>query len=186
MLEEREPEKPFVVGEFGFQDERSTHLLNPIMAEYRYAIWTVDFVAQALNRGAAGMSIWTMHEVYYPGNGFMEYGLWEWANEDWRVRPVYHAFGMFPRLTERGDASYVCESSHPQSFRAARVEDTVFWVNSNDEPLEVEFRGVEAAEARVMTQDNIEGDRETGELVPLEANTLLAPARSFGYIRLAP
>jgi len=83
--------KPLVIAEFGFQDERSGVIVNPIMVEYRYAPWTAAFLIDGLNRGVAGFSIWTLHEFVYLTGGHMTYGMWGFKDTNWQVKPVYHA-----------------------------------------------------------------------------------------------
>lgn len=189
LLSTRAPGKPFIVAEFGFQDGRSGTLDNPLMEEYRYAVWTAAFVIEGLNRGVAGFSIWCLHEVYYPGGGFMNYGLWNYKNRDWQVRPVYHAFANFTRLTEAGDRVIKCTSTSPGHVLAAQVGDTLFWVNRSDEAAHVQLAGCAedprpgGKELRVMTEATLSGDRECGTVLELEADRFVAPPQSFGYVR---
>ncbi len=186
LLAEQEVARPFVVGEFGFQDERSGTLVNPLMEEYAYAVWTTDFCIQGLNRGVAGMSIWCLHEVYYPGNGFMNYGLWNYRNRDWAVRPVYHAIANLCRNTEAGDRAVRCESSHPTYAKGAVVGDTLFWVNPGTRAVDVRLVHFPVDEVHVYTEDTISGDRETGYTVPADGTgTFPAPPMSFGYAKRA-
>jgi hypothetical protein len=183
LLAARVPRKPFIVAEFGFQDARSGTLENPLMAEYGYAVWTAAFVIDGLNRGVAGFSIWCLHEVYYPGNGFMNYGLWEFKDKDWRPRPVYHAWAPFSRFTEPGDRVRKCVSSHPDHVRGAVVNTTLFWVNQSETPAEVIIKGLSPKEVRIMTETTLSGDRECGAVQPVDHQRFAAPPMSFGYAR---
>ena len=183
LLAKRKPRKPFIVGEFGFQDARSGTLENPLMETYPYAVWTAAFVIEGLNRGVAGFSMWCLHEVYYPGGGFMNYGLWDFKDNSWKPRPAYHAWANFCRLTEAGDNVRRCESSHPDHVLGALVGKTLFWVNRSDQPAEVRISGFKPAQARIMTESTLEGDRECGTLQKIEHNRFTAPPQSFGYAR---
>jgi len=183
LLAGRSPRRPFLVAEFGFQDGRAGTLENPLMEEYPYALWTTAFIADGLNRGVVGFSIWCLHEVYYPGNGFMNYGLWDFKDNNWKPRPVYHAFAMFSRLTEAGDRVRKCTSSHPGHVLAAVVGDTVFWVNQGDQEAEIRIEGMTLVEVRIMTEETLEGDRECGVAHKLDAQRFTAPPSSFGYAR---
>ncbi len=182
-IAERPPAKPFVVAEFGFHDARSGTLENPVMEEYPYAIWTSAFVIDGLNRGVAGFSIWCLHEVYYPGNGFMNYGLWDYKDNDWKPRPVYHAWAPFSRLTEPGDRVTKCVSNQPDCVTGAIVNSTLFWVNQADKEAEVHIEGIAPKEVRIMTEATLQGDRECGEVRPLTDVRFVAPPISFGYAR---
>jgi hypothetical protein len=108
LLARHTPAKPLIIAEFGFQDARAGTLENPLMEEYPYAVWTSAFVIEGLNRGVAGFSIWCLQEVYYPGNGFMNYALWNFKNRDWKIRPVYHAWAAFSRFARPGQKVYRC------------------------------------------------------------------------------
>ncbi|NUN97941.1 MAG: hypothetical protein HUU16_17395 [Candidatus Omnitrophica bacterium] len=177
------PLKDFVIGEFGFQDGKSGTMENPIMETFPYALWTADFVIEGLNRGVSGFSIWCLHEVYYPGGGFMNYGLWDFKDSDWKIRPVYHAWASFTRLTEPGDPVHVVESSHPLHFKAARVGGALFWVNLSEQPARARIDGFPAKEVRIHTEATLSGDRESGALIALESGGFEAPPMSFGYLR---
>ena len=181
LLAAKEPRKPFVVAEFGFQDARSATLENPLMETYPYAVWTAAFVIDGLNRGVAGFSIWCLSEVYYPGGGFMNYGLWDFKDNQWRARPVYHAFANFSRLTERGDPVRRCVSSHPGHVLGAVVGKTLFWVNRTDAPADVHVTGFDVGKVTIVTESTIAGDRETGRTEEPSGNRFAAPPQSFGH-----
>jgi len=78
---------------------------------------------------------------------------------------------------------YRCESSSPGRVIAARVGDTLFWVNRSGEAAEVALAGFAPKEARIHTADNLEGDRESGTVRPIETGRFTAPPMSFGYAR---
>ena len=183
-LAKRNPAKPFVVAEFGFQDQRSGTLENPLMEDYPYALWTYAFIVDGLNRGVAGFAIWCLHEVYYPGNGFMNYGLWNYRDRGWGVRPVYHALGCFTRMTHSGDAVRKCESSHPAYVAAAVAGTRVFWVNQADREVSVACSAPLTGPATAYTRDNVATDDSLGMHLAVERNRFVAPPQSFGYVCL--
>jgi hypothetical protein len=182
-LQARQPAKPFIVTEFGFQDSRASHLLNPVMEEYPYAVWAARFAITGLNKGVSGFSVWCLHEVYYPGEGFMNYGLWDFKDNAWHARPVYHAWSMFTRLTRRGDTVRRVESTHPGSVSGARVGDTVFWVNDSETSREVRLEAFAASEVRIMSEATLAGDRDCGTVRAVTDPVFEAPPMSFGYAR---
>lgn len=184
LLNQHTPRKPFIVGEFGFQDSRSSVNLNPIMRSYPYAVWTTSLAIDGLNRGTAGFSIWSVHEMLYPGGMRMEYALWDYKDLGWQVRPVYHAWAMFTRLTSRGDRSFACTSTHPEQAAATRVGDTLFWVNQTSAEAELIVEGATVSDVQVMSESTLDGDRECGETVQAEDNRFTAPAMSFGYAHI--
>jgi len=184
-LSMKEPRKPFIMGEFGFQDNRSETLENPLMEEYPYAVWTSELVIEGLNLGTAGYSIWCLHEMIYPGGGFMNYGLWNYKEDNWRIRPVYHAWANFTRETEAGEKVTRVESSHPRQVKASQVGDTLFWVNNTDQSVQVKLVGATGETVRIQTEKTLHGDRESGTLEPLKEGGFTAPPMSFGYMNIA-
>jgi len=180
ILRTRNPEKQLVIAEFGFQDARSGTLVNPIMETYPYALWTSAFVIQGLNKGLAGYSIWCLHEMYYPGNGFMNYGLWNYKDRDWGVRPVYFAWANFSRFTKAGDAVYRCESSAPGHVLAARVGKILFWVNEADRPVPVRVTGMAPSSVHAYEETTLTGDRECGTTLNAVDGLWTLPPASFG------
>ncbi len=184
LLARRTPVKPFVVAEFGFQDTRSGTFANPIMEDYPYALWTYDFMLEGLNRGVAGFSIWCMHEVHYPGGNRMNYGLWNFKDRGWSIRPVYHAVGCFTRMTEAGAAVRRCESSHPAHVDAAVVGNVAFWVNQAGRDVPLVFSKRLRGHATAYTPGTVAEDDSMGIALPIRANQFDAPPQSFGYVQL--
>jgi hypothetical protein len=182
LLRGKTPVKPFVVGEFGFQDARSGVFENPIMEEYRYAIWTAAFAIEGLNAGVAGFSIWSIHEMYYPGGRIMNYALWNYKDRAWLPRPVFYAWANFCRLTKSGDKVYRCTSSHPKNVSAAKVGDVLFWVNCG-EAAEVRLNGMEIREVRTHTEGPSSSVSETGTMIEMPGTLFNAPPMSFGFCR---
>ncbi len=182
LLRRKQPEKPFIMGEFGFHDDRSGTHSNPSMECYPYALWTCEVVLEGLNRGVAGFSIWALHEVYYPGNVFMNYALWDFKDNNWKPRPVYYAWSNFSRLTEAGDRVRKVESSHPRLVKAAVVGKTLFFVNSTVWPVQIELAGFNGKEGRIYTEKTLHGDRECGEQLRIEGHGFSLPPESFGFL----
>ncbi len=82
-----------------------------------------------------------------------------------------------------GDKAYEVTTSHPRRFKMARAGDTLFWVNLSDEKTPVKISGFDADVAVVMTEKNLKGDRDCGDVVELKGNRFTAPPRSFGYMK---
>jgi hypothetical protein len=205
VLRGKRPRKDLVIAEFGFQDDRSGALVNPLMETYPYAVWTAAFVIDGLNRGVAGFSIWCLHEVYYPGNGFMNYGLWDYKDNDWQPRPVYHAWSNFSKGCGAGDSVRACVSSSPAHVIGVLVGNSLFWVNHSDYPASFEIEGwdqLPGPSAGVQSKPSILADgvlfkvrTESTLPKPTELDTIQltnrtqfgapfdAPPMSFGYVR---
>ena len=183
-LAEHDPGKPFVITEYGLQDERTQPpSKNPYMEDYEYALLSHAFYIDALNAGVAGINIWCLHEVYYPGGERpMNSGLWNFGDRDWSVRPIYHSVASFTRHANPGDPACRTESTDPARLRGVRIGDTLYWANVGNEAVTVALDGFEADTVRIMTKDTIDGDRETGQVKDIgEDMSFHAPPRSFGY-----
>jgi hypothetical protein len=113
----------------------------------------------------------------------MNYGLWDFKDNDWKPRPVYHAWAPFSRLTEPGDRVLKCTSSQAEHVLGAVVNTTLFWVNQSDVQAEVRIKGIAPKEVRIMTESTLTGDRECGEVRPLAEGRFTASPMSFGYAR---
>lgn len=185
LIDAHTPGKPFLVTEFGFQDIASSHLDNPLMKSYDYALWSLAFAFDGLNAGADGFAIWCLHETLYPGGTHMRYGLWDGESEDWRPRPVYHAWAMLTRLTKRGDAVRTVASSAAHAVKAAVVGERLFWVNEQDGEMAVRVEGYDSGGGRVFTEGALSGDRDASQPFAAADGAFVAPPRSFGYLEPA-
>jgi len=86
----------------------------------------------------------------YPSFNFMDYGLWEYADEQWRVRPVALAYSLFTRFVRPGDDAVGLaldpEHVHVRGAAIARngVPVGLFLVNLSETPINVSLQGVPA------------------------------------------
>lgn len=178
----QEPVKPLLIGEFGFQDARADGpLVNPVIEDYDYALWTMAFVLEGLDRGVAGFNFWCLHETYYPSGWLMKYGLWNFKDKGWSLRPVFHAFSLFPRFSERGDAVQRVTSSHPDHLRAARIGTKVFFVNQSAAPLPTQVAGFPVRQVVLYTEATLPSDTGLPAAEAVTGGQCTLPPRSFGY-----
>ena len=113
----------------------------------------------------------------------MTFGLWNYKDKDWSIRPIYHSVAMFARHVKAGQKAFKVNSTHPRRIIAARVEDTVFWLNMTEKATEVQVNNFDIHEIIAMTEDTVQGDRSCGKTLEVVNGTLTVPARSFGYIK---
>jgi hypothetical protein len=175
--------KPFVVAEFGFQDDRAEGaLINPVMEDYDYALWTMAFQLDGVDRGVAGFNIWCLHEGYYPNGWRMKYGLWNFKDRDWSLRPVFHAAALWTRHARPGETAYRVRSTHPDHVRAVRVGRQILWVNLADRPVELDVQGFEASRLVAYTEDNLPSDTAMPPAESISSPRIRLPARAFGLL----
>lgn len=184
IVERQRPRKPFVIGECGVLDDYwFTSMDNALSVTYDYAVHLSTFVIEGLNRGVAGFSFWCMHEVYYPGGGRMQPGLWSFKDYDWKPRAIYYAWSALCRNTKAGDPVHKVESSSPGHVIGSVVGNTLFWVNRGDQTAEVIVEGMAVGEVRIMEEKTIEGDGDCGVVEKVNEGRFTVPPRSFGYAR---
>lgn len=174
----------FTVGEYGFLNERTKAPMENILAEeYPYAVQNHSFCIDALNAGADAVSYWCLQEIQYPGKR-MTFGLWNYKDRGWGIRPVYHSHAAFTRFTSAGDTVYKCTTGATDHFKAAATDHAIFWVNISDKPIDVAVSGFAADKVQIMTEQNITpSDREVGKRITgLGDSSFTAPPQSFGYI----
>ncbi len=131
--------KPFTVTEFGITDTRfAPPTINPIMSEYKGALYTCSAFIDGLNQGVSGNCIWCLQEVRYVGCVEpMRLGLWGYADKNWRLFPIYDVIKMFTNNTNRGDKIYPIESSNPVFFKCVKIGDKILWANLCEKQLKI-------------------------------------------------
>lgn len=94
--------KKVFVTEFGLHEPTTKDRSNAYMRTYDCGLGIAAICLGQLALGIDGASIWCLHRIYYPGYNFMDYGLWEFKNENWKPRPVWYSYSLFTRFVGRG------------------------------------------------------------------------------------
>lgn len=184
--------KPFIIAEFGFQDARSSTLANPLMDEFDYALLSTAFALDAVAAGTAGLTLWCLHEVYYPNDWFMNYGLFKYKDNTWRPRPVFYAWANLTRHTRPGNAVQIPRDALPPQVSVVKIGETIYVVNQADTPVRLSFHGTSVTEARVFGEGEMPApgatereirDAAAGVAVPIAQEGIPVPPRSFGFAR---
>jgi len=140
--------EPVLFAEFGFHWPGTTDQNHTGIREYGYGLLTAMAACDMLDSGAAGGSIWCLCRQMYPGFNFMDYGLWEYADAGWKVRPVALAYSLFTRFVRPGDASVKLALNPEHAFlRGAAVSRDgmpvgMFLVNLSEDGVHVRFDGI--------------------------------------------
>ena len=106
-------EKPFFMGEFGDGTSVGAYYAQSVET-YGRGLYLASFAVNAFNAGAAGMSYWGLHDVYYYINnqggdngGLMETGLIGYKTDgSWKYRPSYYAWGLLCNYIPFGSEIY--------------------------------------------------------------------------------
>ncbi len=142
--------KPAFVYEIGFLDQKVTDPLKmgAAMPTYDYGLLCANSAIAAMNNGFVGGSVWCLQSMYYPGQNLMDFGLWEFKDKGWRIRPVYYSYGLFTKFACQG-VKPVKVNVTPASYdlSSACVVDqeghhTFYVVNLSDSALTLNLKGL--------------------------------------------
>jgi hypothetical protein len=94
--------KKLVLAEFGIHGPSTTDRNNLYMRTVDCGLGIAALCLDQVALGLDAASIWCLHRIHYPGFNFMDYGLWEYKDENWKPRPVWYAYSLFSRFMARG------------------------------------------------------------------------------------
>ena len=106
-------DKPFFMGEFGDGTGVGAYYAESVET-YGRGLYLAATAVNALSSGAAGLSYWGLHDVYYYINdqgsdngGLMETGLIGYKTDGvWKYRPTYYAWGLLCNYIPFGSEIY--------------------------------------------------------------------------------
>ena len=106
-------EKPFFFGEFGDGSAQGAYAAASTET-YGRGLFVASMAVNSLGAGAAGLSYWPLHDVYYYYNetggdnyGLMSMGLIGYKTDGaWSYRPTYYAWGLLCNMIPKGSEIY--------------------------------------------------------------------------------
>ena len=106
-------EKPFFFGEFGDGSAQGAYAAASTET-YGRGLFVASMAVNSLGAGAAGLSYWPLHDVYYYYNetggdnyGLMSMGLIGYKTDGaWSYRPTYYAWGLLCNMIPKGSLVY--------------------------------------------------------------------------------
>ncbi|MBI4977574.1 MAG: hypothetical protein HZC28_08835 [Spirochaetes bacterium] len=138
-------DKRIYLTEFGVSDKDTTDRNNKFMRTFENGLYIGGVCIDSLNNGINGFSIWCLHRVNYPGFNFMDFGLWEFKDENWKLRPVYFSYSLFTKYCPRGAAILRATSDEPDGLirtvaASSGKTTTIFVINTafNDQRVSIE------------------------------------------------
>ena len=142
--------KPAFVYEIGFLDQKITDPLKKgaAMPTFEYGLLCANSAIAAMNNGFVGGSVWCLQSMYYPGQNLMDFGLWEFKDKGWLIRPVYYSYGLFTKHACKGVKPVrvtVTPSSYDLSTACLVDRDghhSFFAVNLSDSALTLNLTGL--------------------------------------------
>ncbi len=116
--------------------------------DYADMVKTVDTVIEAMNNGADAVSIWTLNDAIYDGKEVFRHGLWGYKTENWAPKPVFYAYRLFTKYTDRGTQIIGANSSDPGLIKTLVTRTNgkwaIFVANVSDQatPVTVASKGL--------------------------------------------
>ena len=106
-------DKPFLFGEFGDGSAQGAYAAASTET-YGRGLFVASMAVNSLGAGAAGLSYWPLHDVYYYYNetgadnyGLMSMGLIGYKTDGaWSYRPTYYAWGLLCNYIPKGSEIY--------------------------------------------------------------------------------
>ena len=122
ILKKYSPNKPLMVHEFGTSNYADAYHVNDLET-YARALMLPKFAVNLLNAGGAGALYWILYDqLYYEGaekDAKMSTGLWGFKTENWRIRKMYHSWGLLTKYTSADSLIYKGQSEDPDLCIAA-------------------------------------------------------------------
>ncbi len=152
-VRERDPDgcnKPFLVGEAGFQCEGFGAAGNPMNADTQYATLMADYAVQATNGGASAVLAWMLDDNSHEG---FNWGMWHNCANGLACKPWFYSWALLTRFFPSGAEMLPLQTSAP-GIRAMACRIPVRSVNgpSHDWSLCIVNPGETAQSVRIRIQ----------------------------------
>ncbi len=99
--------KPYVINEYGWDNNTDTFCCDDMDTYYR-GLFVARLLIAYLDTGVVGASVWTLFNYYYSNNK-MNFGIFEYKDNNWKVRPQYYSLGLIFHYCDRGATVYPIE-----------------------------------------------------------------------------
>lgn len=188
--------KPLFLWEYGLQGDAPSATINDEMKGYHYGLLSAYVCMSLMNHGFSGASIWCLHSMFYVHHiaDKMEYGLWEFKDQNWKIRPVYYSFGLFTTLYKAG-MNPVAVTQEPQSnqFASAALTDArgnkmIYLLNMSNNKVDVSLRNVPGKTYQIYeyAEGRLPGAKDPGyeKVASLKTDRTWTPSQ--GAISVSP
>ncbi|MBO5512259.1 MAG: carbohydrate binding domain-containing protein [Clostridia bacterium] len=189
-------EKPFFMGEFGDGTSVGAYYAQSVET-YGRGLYLASFAVNALGAGAAGMSYWGLHDVYYYINdqggdngGLMETGLIGYKTDGaWKYRPSYYAWGLICNYIPFGSEVYRVTGETDDLIDCIAVKTlegkwSFITVNRSDveQTVKINTSAAENMNLYLFSESTLPTDN-TNEMIPA---TKAVAAKDGGYTVTVP
>lgn len=187
---------PHMWGEFGTLNGLDSH---STMDKYtaRRGLDVARIALNMFNMGSVGVSYWGLFCQYYASSDFasgkiMDMGLWGFADEGYKCRPVYYSYSMMTRFIEQGDSIYPLYSEDDNIVAVAFGKNDKWSycvVNNAEESKKIAFvnRAGKPTELKryVYEESNVPEDNEvisSNGIVNADERVLADEVPSFSFV----
>ena len=140
--------KPIFLYEIGANKASDGGSVSSLSPTFDYGLFCANTALLGLNNGVIGGSVWCLQSMYYPGYNKMRYGVWEFKDKNWKIRPVFYGYGLLTKFARPGmQPLKTILSSNFYNFTAAALKSNpgkyIFYaVNLSDEPARIKISGL--------------------------------------------
>lgn len=193
-------DKPFFLGEFGDGTGVGAYYAKSVET-YGRGLYMAAVAVNALQAGAAGLSYWVLHDVYYYINeqggdngGLMELGMIGYKTDGaWTYRPTYYAWGLLCNYIPFGSEVYPVTGETDDLIDCIAVKTpegkhTIVTVNRSDAEQTVKVKAPFAEDMNLylFSEDTLPKD-QTNDMIQASkaiaskdgSYTVTLPAYSF-------
>jgi len=185
--------KPTFLYEIGANKAGDGGVVSAMSPTFDYGLLCANTAVLGLNRGIVGGSVWCLHSMYYPRNVMMHYGVWEYKDNDWKIRPVYYGYGLFSKFAREGMLPLKVNTKPAfTDFISGALKDKngkyiFFIVNQSDKNVKAKISGLPKANFEVYeyAKDRIPkmGDKLYGKIAALKTGQTIDPATKSLQVR---
>ena len=172
--------KPVFLYEIGANNAGDGGSASSLSPTFDYGLLCANTAVLALNNGIIGGSVWCLHSMYYPGYNMMKYGVWEFKDSNWKIRPVFYGYGLFFKFARAGmlplkvEITPSCYDLTAGALKSKSGEYIFYAVNLLDKNAKLKISGLPKGcyEIYKYTENNLLniGDELYGKINALKRN----------------
>ena len=185
--------KPIFLYEIGANKAGDGGAASALSPTFDYGLLCAYTAIRGLNNGICGGSVWCLHSMYYPGYNMMKYGVWEFKNKNWKIRPVFYGFGLFSKFARAGmmplevDTQPNCYDLTAGALKNKSGKYIFYAVNLSDKNVKLKISGLPRDNYQVFeySENKLpkQGERTYGKISALKTGKIWRPINKTIQIR---
>ncbi len=181
--------KPTFLYEIGANKASDGGAASSLSPTFDYGLLCANTAILGLNNGIIGGSVWCLHSMYYPGYNMMKYGIWEFKDKNWEIRPVFYGYGLFSKFARGGMLPLKVEVK-PESYDLtagalkSKTGKYIFYaVNLSDKNVELKISGLPRRKYEIYeyAENHLpkRSDRLYGKISALKTGKIWSPVNKI-------